>query len=158
MRGHFPNDRAAAKLIYLALRGMERKWRAPPVFWHTAWTEFAIYLGERFAMVASCVAGVGSVVRRWRHRQAPPLRSGGSEVQIPSGLQSQVLADRIRFSHTWLTHSSSDTHAGASKHLVRVPKPAPTAQKREPGDGGCHGSTAHFGYVPRNQFMIRKVF
>ena len=27
-RGHFPNDRAATKLIYLALRGVESKWRA----------------------------------------------------------------------------------------------------------------------------------
>ena len=27
-RGHFPNDRAATKLIYLALCGVQRKWRA----------------------------------------------------------------------------------------------------------------------------------
>ena len=32
-RGHFPNDKAAAKLIYLALRGVARKWRAPPRAW-----------------------------------------------------------------------------------------------------------------------------
>ena len=51
-RGHFPNDRAVTKLIYLALRGVERTWRAPPVFWHAARTEFAIHFGERFAMVA----------------------------------------------------------------------------------------------------------
>ena len=37
-RGHFPNDRAAAKLIYLALRRVQRSWRA----------EFAIHFGERF--------------------------------------------------------------------------------------------------------------
>ena len=52
-RGHFPNDRAATKLIYLALRGVERKWRVPPTFWHAARIEFAIHFGERFAMVAS---------------------------------------------------------------------------------------------------------
>ena len=52
-RGHLPNDRAATKLIYLALRGVERKWRAPPTFWHAARIEFAIHFGERFAMVAS---------------------------------------------------------------------------------------------------------
>ena len=52
-RGHFPNDRAATKLIYLALRGVERKWRAPPAFWHAARTEFAIHFGERFALEAS---------------------------------------------------------------------------------------------------------
>ena len=31
-RGHFPNDRAATKLIYLALRGVQRGWRAAPLF------------------------------------------------------------------------------------------------------------------------------
>jgi len=52
-RGHLPNDRTATKLIYLALRGVERKWRAPPTFWHAARIEFAIHFGERFAIVAS---------------------------------------------------------------------------------------------------------
>ena len=52
-RGHFPNDRAATKLIYLALRGVERKWRAPPTFWHAARIEFAIHFGERFTVVAA---------------------------------------------------------------------------------------------------------
>ena len=51
-RGHFPNDRAATKLIYLALRGVERKWKRPPVYWHAARGEFAIRFGERFAMGA----------------------------------------------------------------------------------------------------------
>ena len=35
-RGNFPHDRAATKLLYLALRNVERSWRAPPVFWHQA--------------------------------------------------------------------------------------------------------------------------
>ena len=52
-RGHFPNDRAATKLIYLALRGVERKWRAPPVYWHAARTEFAVQFGDRFALEGS---------------------------------------------------------------------------------------------------------
>ena len=33
---HLPNDQAATKLIYLALRGVERKWRAPPDYRHAA--------------------------------------------------------------------------------------------------------------------------
>ncbi len=33
-RGHFPNDRAASKLIYLALRRLKHGWRAPPRYWH----------------------------------------------------------------------------------------------------------------------------
>ena len=35
-RGHFPNDRSATKLIYLALRGVSGKWRGPPDYWHAA--------------------------------------------------------------------------------------------------------------------------
>ena len=35
-RGHFPNDRAAAKLIYLTLRKVERKWQRPQAFWSQA--------------------------------------------------------------------------------------------------------------------------
>ncbi len=51
-RGHFPNDRAAAKLIYLALRGVGRKWLAPPAFWSDARREFAIQFGDRFKVLA----------------------------------------------------------------------------------------------------------
>ena len=49
-RGHFPNDRAAMKLIYLRLREIERKWRRPQTFWAQARAEFAIRFGERFPM------------------------------------------------------------------------------------------------------------
>ena len=38
--GHFQNDRAATKLIYLALCGGQRKWRAAPLFWHQVRLEF----------------------------------------------------------------------------------------------------------------------
>ena len=51
-RGHFPNDRAAAKLIYLTLRKIERKWQRPQVFWSQARAEFAIVFGDRFPVEA----------------------------------------------------------------------------------------------------------
>ena len=47
-RGHFPNDRAAEKLIYLTLRKVERKWSRPQSFWSQARAEFAILFGDRF--------------------------------------------------------------------------------------------------------------
>ncbi len=47
-RGHFPNDRAAEKLIYLTLRKVERKWSRPQTFWSQARAEFAILFGDRF--------------------------------------------------------------------------------------------------------------
>ncbi len=52
-RGHFPNDRAATKLIYLALRGVESKWRRPPPFWQKALSEFSLVFGDRFVVEAS---------------------------------------------------------------------------------------------------------
>jgi putative transposase len=48
IRGHFPNDAAATKLIYLALRGVEQKWKNPPVAWQAAKAQFAIKFEERF--------------------------------------------------------------------------------------------------------------
>ena len=51
-RGHFPNDRAAAKLIYLTLRKIEKKWQRPQTFWPQAWAEFAILFGDRFPVEA----------------------------------------------------------------------------------------------------------
>ena len=51
-RGHFPNDRAAMKLIYLTLRKIERKWQRPQTFWPQARAEFAILFGDRFPVEA----------------------------------------------------------------------------------------------------------
>ena len=47
-RGHFPNDTAATKLLYLALRDIEKKWKMPPISWRAAANQFAIMFGERF--------------------------------------------------------------------------------------------------------------
>ena len=49
-RCHFPNDRTATKLVYLALRGMQRKWRAPPRHRHQLRAELAVRFGERFGV------------------------------------------------------------------------------------------------------------
>ncbi|MCX8566745.1 MAG: transposase [Glomeribacter sp. 1016415] len=47
-RGHFPNDQAAIKLIYLALRNITKDWKMPPITWRSAKIQFAILFGERF--------------------------------------------------------------------------------------------------------------
>lgn len=47
-RGHFPSDDAASKLLYLALRNIEKNWKMPPVTWKQAANQFAILFGERF--------------------------------------------------------------------------------------------------------------
>lgn len=46
-RGHFPSDEAAAKLLYLALRNIKKRW-APAPIWQAAITHFAILFPDRF--------------------------------------------------------------------------------------------------------------
>lgn len=47
-RGHFPNDEAAAKLLYLVLNQAANDWKRPPREWGQARTQFAVIFGERF--------------------------------------------------------------------------------------------------------------
>jgi transposase-like protein len=47
-KGHFPNDQAATKLIWLALRHITENWKRPPVAWQAAKAQFALQFGERF--------------------------------------------------------------------------------------------------------------
>jgi transposase-like protein len=47
-RGHFPNEAAAVKLIYLVIRNMTSKWANPGKAWSEAALELAIHYGERF--------------------------------------------------------------------------------------------------------------
>ena len=47
-KGHFPNDEAATKLIWLALQNIAAKWKSPPIYWHAAKAELAIQFEERF--------------------------------------------------------------------------------------------------------------
>ncbi len=46
-RGHFPNDEAATKLIYLALRNIAKKWKMPSRSWKEALNQFAVMFEER---------------------------------------------------------------------------------------------------------------
>jgi putative transposase len=47
-RGHFPNDDAALKLIWLALRNITAKWERGAPSWRTAMRQFAILYEDRF--------------------------------------------------------------------------------------------------------------
>ena len=51
VRGHFPSDRAATKLIYMALRKVERKWKQPPACWQQARREVIIHFEDRFQVI-----------------------------------------------------------------------------------------------------------
>lgn len=47
-RGHFPNDEAATKLLWLALRNITRDWVLPLRTWRDAMTQFALLYEDRF--------------------------------------------------------------------------------------------------------------
>lgn len=47
-RGHFPNDDAALKLLFLVLNRAEKDWKMPAREWCMARAQFAILFGERF--------------------------------------------------------------------------------------------------------------
>jgi putative transposase len=48
IRGHFPSDEAAMKLIYLVLRNVQAKWRSAPPTWHRIKSQLAIQFQGRF--------------------------------------------------------------------------------------------------------------
>ena len=48
IRGHFPTDEAAGKLIYLVLRNITRRWHKAPREWKAAMNQFAILYPDRF--------------------------------------------------------------------------------------------------------------
>jgi transposase-like protein len=47
-RGHFPNDDAAVKLLYLALRNITKDWKMSAREWKSAMNQFAILFADRF--------------------------------------------------------------------------------------------------------------
>ena len=51
-RGHFPNDEAATKLIWLAPRNITAKWERGAIYWKTAMNQFAILYEGRFTKPA----------------------------------------------------------------------------------------------------------
>jgi transposase-like protein len=51
-RGHFPNDDAATKLIWLALRNITADWGRAANHWKSAMNQFAILYQERFTQAA----------------------------------------------------------------------------------------------------------
>jgi len=48
VRGHFPSDEAATKLLFLVLNLSEKEWIMPPREWSMAKSQFAVLFGERF--------------------------------------------------------------------------------------------------------------
>jgi transposase-like protein len=49
-RGHFPNDEAATKLLFLVFREVSREWKMLPPEWAAAKTQFAVMFDEQFSV------------------------------------------------------------------------------------------------------------
>lgn len=52
-RGHFPNDDAVLKLLFLVLHKAEKGWTMPACEWCMARSQFAILFGERFTQAVA---------------------------------------------------------------------------------------------------------
>jgi putative transposase len=46
-KGHFPSEEASLKLLFLALRNVERKWTRPIPTWRNAYAQLGIFFGDR---------------------------------------------------------------------------------------------------------------
>ena len=46
-KGHFPSEEASLKLLFLALRNVERKWVKPAPTWRAALAQLSIFFGDR---------------------------------------------------------------------------------------------------------------
>ena len=47
-RGHFPTENSVMKVLYLAIKGVSKKWTMPIKDWKMALNQFAIKFGDRF--------------------------------------------------------------------------------------------------------------
>jgi putative transposase len=50
VRGHFPSEEAATKLIWLVLRNVQARWKNSPISWQAAKAQFAIQFEDRFIL------------------------------------------------------------------------------------------------------------
>jgi putative transposase len=46
-KGHFPGDEAVLKLLFLALRNIEARWKNPSKEWKQLFSQLVIHFGDR---------------------------------------------------------------------------------------------------------------
>ena len=51
IRGHFPSEEPATKLISLVLRKVQTRWKSPPTSWQAAKAQLAIQFEDRFVVI-----------------------------------------------------------------------------------------------------------
>jgi transposase-like protein len=50
VRGHFPSEEAATKLIWLVLRNVQTRWNNSPTSWQATKAQLAIHFEDRFIL------------------------------------------------------------------------------------------------------------
>jgi putative transposase len=73
-RGHLPNDEAATKLTWLALRNVTAKWKVAALDWKNAMIQFAILYEERFAAQEAQHGRAWTLPRPWTAHTAAHRR------------------------------------------------------------------------------------
>jgi putative transposase len=50
VRGHFPSEESATKLLWLVLQNVQKRWKSPPISWQAAKAQMAIQFEDRFLL------------------------------------------------------------------------------------------------------------
>src|SRR5262245_9569816 len=50
VRGHFPSEEAATKLLWLVLQNVQKRWKSPQISWQAAKAQMAIQFEDRFLL------------------------------------------------------------------------------------------------------------
>ena len=105
-RGHFPSDQAAGKLLFLALRNIEKGWKAAPKEWLPALNQFDILFGDGLAGIHGNLGDLeraranGEISLRLKDAltagQRPPV--GLPEVPVPACRRDELARNVIAFS------------------------------------------------------------
>jgi len=73
-RGHFPNEEAALKLIWLQLREVTKEWKNAAREWHAAKAQFGLLFGDRSRCINKSAA---------KRLELAEHKSGGTEIAGP---------------------------------------------------------------------------
>jgi hypothetical protein len=83
-RGHFPNDEAATKLIWLALRNITASWWKATNDWHLAMNQFAILYEDRFTYRGRRMHRRMDAASLWTQRTRPQRLGKPHSTRFPT--------------------------------------------------------------------------
>jgi hypothetical protein len=121
IRGHFPSEEAATKLIYLVLRKVQARWKNPPIFWQAAKTQLAI----RFGSLRGGGAVTMATVAKSPIASAPARRQGFACARRSGSQGNYTVAQQLlRSSTTGSRNTKFLTPPKTARHRGAVSQPA----------------------------------